>query len=103
MATKKEPVKEEKLETEVTEEENKGEAQAADDPYRMVKVKLFRDNNMYKEAMYVAVNGRDYLVPRGVEVELPAYVAEVIENSIRQDEKNADRLMRLEQEYLNKG
>ena len=52
----------------------------------MVKVKLFRDNGKYKDDVYVSVNGKRYIVPRGVEVEVPAGVAEVLETSMAQDE-----------------
>lgn len=31
--------------------------------------------------MIVSVNGRSYKIMKGVEVEVPAYVAEVLENS----------------------
>lgn len=52
----------------------------------MVKVKLFRDNGKYKDDVFVAVNGKRYMVPRGVEVEVPKSVYEVLQNSMSQDE-----------------
>lgn len=76
--------------------EMKKEAVVAADPNKvhtripaqqeMVKVKLFRDNGKYKYDVPVSINGRRYLVPRGVEVEVPAGVAEILENSMAQDE-----------------
>ena len=41
----------------------------------------------------MAVNGRTYLIQRGEEVEVPACVAEVLENSMRQQQA-ADALIR---------
>ena len=34
-----------------------------------VKIKLFRDDYRYKRPLYVSINGRNWLIPRGVEVE----------------------------------
>ena len=52
----------------------------------MVKVKLFRDNGKYKDDVVVSLNGKRYLVPRGVEVEVPRGVKEILDNSMSQDE-----------------
>lgn len=101
MAAKKEAVKAEEVKEEIQEAPAE-EVKAEEDPKRKVKIKLFKDNNLYKDAVYVGVNGEDYLVPRGVEVEVPWYVAEVLENSMAQDQKTADQLYRMEQEYLSK-
>ena len=49
-------------------------------------VKLFKDKGEYKEPLFVAVNGRSFTVPRGVPVEVPECVAEVLRNSQEQDE-----------------
>ena len=54
---------------------------------KMTKVKLFKDYGEYKDDVFVAVNGESYLIQRGVEVEVPDYIAEVLEHSAQQDEK----------------
>ena len=46
-----------------------------------MKIKLFKDNSRYKEDLFVSVNGVNYKIRRGVEVEVPECVAEVLENS----------------------
>ena len=69
---------------------------------RKVKVRLFRDNNQYKDSLFVAVNGESDLIPRGVEVEVPWYIAEVIENSMNEDQKTAEHLRVLEANYASK-
>lgn len=51
----------------------------------MVKIKLFKDNKNYTSDVFVGVNGRTYQIQRGVEVEVPDYVAEVLRNSEKQD------------------
>ena len=46
----------------------------------MVKIKLPR-NRKEEDDMFVSVNERTWLIKRGVEVEVPECVAEVIRNS----------------------
>ena len=65
----------------------------------MVKVRLFKDNDKYKDPLYVSVNGNRFIVPRGVEVEIPDYVAEVIERSMAQDEQTALTIEKLESKF----
>ncbi len=68
-------------------------------PPQMVKIKLFKDNGLYKEPVFVSVNGHKFIVPRGVEVEVPDYIAEVLETSFREDQATAEQLMHLEQKF----
>ena len=46
-----------------------------------VTVKLFKDNNRYKDDVFVAVNGVGMIVPRGVEVRIPRKYAEALKDS----------------------
>ena len=71
---------------------NETEAVKTYDPYEMVEIKLFKDGKTYKDDVFVAVNGKNYLVQRGVKVAVPRCVAEVIERSERQRDK-ADELI----------
>lgn len=50
-----------------------------------VTIKLFYDGARYKDDVFVGVNGRRYQIKRGVEVEVPLAVKEVLDNSMRQD------------------
>ena len=68
-------------------------------PAKKVKVKLFKDNGMYKDPVFVAVNGHRFIVPRGVEVEVPEYIAQVLEESFRRDQATAEQLMTLEKKF----
>ena len=68
-------------------------------PAKKVKVKLFRDNDRYKDPVFVAVNGERYIVPRGVEVEIPEYIYEVLERSMAEDQQTALMLERLENKF----
>lgn len=53
----------------------------------MKKIRLFRDNGEYKDDLFVSVNGHSYLIKRGVEVEVPDYIAQVIEDAEAQNNK----------------
>jgi hypothetical protein len=52
---------------------------------KMVKIHLFKDNKAYTDDVFVGVNGRTFLIKRGVDVEVPECVAEVLRNSQAQD------------------
>ena len=55
-----------------------------------VEVKLFKDNGKYKGDVLVCVNGERFLIKRGVRVEVPRYVALVLEESAKQDTATAN-------------
>ena len=57
-----------------------------------VRIKLFKDNGRYKGDLFVSVNGVNYKIRRGVDVEVPKAVAEVLEHSQRQDDLTAARI-----------
>lgn len=56
---------------------------------RMVKIKLFKDSINYRDDVFVSVNGENYQIQRGVEVEVPDYIAEVLRHSEEQDAHTA--------------
>ena len=51
----------------------------------MVEVELFEDGNQYKHPVYVSVNGRDLLIPRGRKANIPVAHYEVLVASRRQE------------------
>lgn len=57
---------------------------------KLVKVNLFKDNGAYKDDVFVSVNGNNYLIQRGVDVEVPQYIADVLNNSLEQDARTAN-------------
>lgn len=50
------------------------------------RIRLYKDNDRYKRDVQVIINGRVYLIQRGVEVEVPAGVAEVLEHAQAQSQ-----------------
>lgn len=71
--------------------ETQAAAQQAENP-ELVSIKLFKDNSRYKGDLFVSVNGVNYQLQRGVTVQVPPEVAEVIQHSMEQDEASAARL-----------
>ena len=57
-----------------------------------VAVKLFRDNDRYKDDVYVAVNGHNCVIKRGEWVKIKRKFALVLDQSEIQDMKTAEML-----------
>lgn len=57
-----------------------------------VVIRLFKDNQRYKAPVFVGVNGVTYLVQRGVDVEVPKAVAEVLEHSEEMDNAAMEKI-----------
>lgn len=66
---------------------------------RTEKLMLFKDNDKYRDDLFVCVNGRSYLIQRGVEVEVPWFVAEVIKNAMKAESEAMERLKNVIEEY----
>lgn len=47
-------------------------------------IRLYKDNDKYKDDVQVIVNGKVFIIQRGVDVEVPDYVAEVLDNAQKQ-------------------
>lgn len=51
----------------------------------LVTIRLFKDNNKYKDDVFVSVNGERILIKRGEQVQVKRKFAEVLKNSEDQD------------------
>ena len=60
---------------------------AEDNAYmnELVEIKLFKDNDKYKEPVFVGVNGETIAVERGVKVKVKRKFARALERSDKQD------------------
>ena len=102
MATKKTPIKEvdetleAPVEVEAKEVTKKSEKY---DPMEPVRVRYFKDNDKYKGDIFVGYNGRTFQIQRGVEIEVPRIVDEIIRQSEEQDLHSAEYQERLQAEY----
>ena len=64
-----------------------------------VRIKLFKDNGEYKDDLTIGLNGKMYKIQRGVEVEVPKGVAEIIKRSMESDQRTAALISELESQY----
>lgn len=91
MATKK---------TEPVGEENVKKPEIPEDPgEELVTVQLFKDNDKYRDDLFVAVNGERILIQRGVPVQIKRKFAEVIEHSQIQDQQTDALMQRMSEDY----
>lgn len=72
---------------------------AAPDPEELVPIYLFRDNEKYKDDVFVAVNGEGCLIQRGKQVMIKRKFAQVLQQSMEQDAKTADLITRQAEEF----
>ena len=77
------------------EAEAKAKAEAEASRVKRVKYMAPRIPGALADDIYVNVNGESYLIKRGVEVEIPEYVVEVLRNSSRAEEVAASRIEEL--------
>ena len=98
MATKKEENIQENMENvkeenapEIAEAEKKENAPAKEETE---KIYLFEDGDKYSAPLFVGVNGHFYMVKRGVDVEVPKSVSEVIKNSKAQKKVEREAMER---------
>lgn len=59
-----------------------------------VRVRLFKDTERYKDDVTVIHNGRAWKIKRGVDVEVPMYIALILQQSLTQDERTALMIQR---------
>ena len=52
---------------------------------KMVPIPLFKDNEKYKDDVFVAVNGENCVIKRGERVQIKRKFAEVLDHSEHQD------------------
>ena len=67
------------------EEKAKKAAELAAYMEEYVEVKLFKDNDKYKDDVFVAVNGENCVIKRGERVKIKRKFAEVLDHSEHQD------------------
>ena len=67
-----------------------------------VSVKLMKDSERYKDDVFVGVNGKGWLIKRGVPVQIPRYVAMALEDSLAQDEQTAMLIEKKTADYQRK-
>lgn len=64
-----------------------------------VEVKLFKDNNRYKDDVFVQVNGENCVIKRGERVKVKRKFADVLDNSDMQDYETSKLIERKSSEF----
>ena len=59
----------------------------------------FKDDGRYKYPIFVGVNGRTWLIPRGVQSMIPRYVYNFIQANMRQEIEAIMQMERLSREF----
>jgi hypothetical protein len=78
----------------------KAEADIPADPgERLVSIRLFKDNDKYKDDVFVAVNGERVQIRRGETVLIKKKFADVLEQSMKQDVATANMIERESSEF----
>lgn len=65
----------------------------------LVEIKLFKDKDKYNAPVLVILNGKSWLIKRGVSVKVPRKVAEVLANSDAQTGMAADVIKQFEEQF----
>jgi hypothetical protein len=84
------------------EKEKKKEAVRKREEYlnEYISVKLFKDNDRYKDDVYVAVNGQNCIIKRGEWVKIKRKHAMVLDASEIQDMKTADFIEKEQSRFI---
>lgn len=72
---------------------------AADPGEELVSIQLFKDNDRYKDDVFVAVNGSRIQIKRGETVKIKKKFADVLEQSMKQDMATANMIEAKSAEY----
>lgn len=68
-----------------------------------VEIKLFRDNDKYKDPVFVGCNGETIAIERGVKVKIKRKFAEILDHSDKQDYETSKLIERKSAEFANSG
>ena len=84
---------------ELTEEQKKANEERKAYWDELVEVRLFKDNNKYKDDVFVSVNGENCVIKRGEKVMIKRKFAAVLENSDMQDYETSKLIEKKSSEF----
>ena len=84
---------------ELTEEQKKANEERKAYCNELVEVKLFKDNNKYKDDVYVSVNDENCLIKRGERVMVKRKFADVLDKSDMQDYETSKLIEKKSNEF----
>lgn len=68
-------------------------------PEDRVEFYAFKDNDKYKDDIFVGKNGKPYRIQRGKRVKIPKSIAAILENSQEQDARTANLIEKEQEAY----
>lgn len=69
----------------------------------LVEVKLFKDNDKYREPVFVGCNGETIAIERGVRVKIKKKFADILDNSEHQDYETSVMIEKKSSEFAKSG
>lgn len=72
------------------------------DMNELVPFFAFRDNDKYKDDIFVGLNGKGYQIQRGKQVMIPRGVYNILIRSMRQDERTSEMMASQARQYAEK-
>ena len=72
------------------------------DMNELVPFFAFRDNDNYKDGIFVGWNGKGYQIQRGKQVMIPRGVYNILIRSMRQDERTSEMMASQARQYAEK-
>lgn len=84
---------------ELTEEQKKANEEQKAYYNELVEVKLFKDNNKYKDDVFVSVNGENCVIKRGEKVQVKRKFAQVLDCSDLQDYETSKLIEKKSSEF----
>ena len=82
--------------------ENTGNTESCTSATDMVEIEIFKDSDRYKDDVVVALNGKVYVIKRGVRVKVPRAVKEILDHSREQDQQTALMTEEMESDFQQK-
>ena len=70
---------------------------------KLVEVKLFKDNDKYREPVFVGCNGETIAIERGVRVKIKKKFADILDNSEHQDYETSVMIEKKSSEFAKSG
>ena len=68
----------------------------------MVEIEIFKDSDRYKDDVVVSLNGKVYVIKRGVRVRVPKAIKEILDHSREQDQQTALLTEEMESDFQEK-
>ena len=70
------------------------------EPKKKMKIELFQDEMRYNKPLYVSINGRNMVIPRGKEVEVDDYVYDFVKQQLKEEKMIIRKIAEEEKAFM---